>query len=294
MAPQVTATLYYWLPRASEALFGFSEVAYRLPSLLLMGVALFLIALLARRLIHPRAGWFAAFACLALRPFNYQAADARPYAMGTCVGAACVWFLVRWLDRARWSDGALFVFFGALLWRVHLMYWPFYVVLGSYALIRLARGETSVSRRRAAVLFALLGLALVPVLVKALAINREAATHVIAPLPSLNDLRVGLKLLLILQCGALAWALSRLQRPAREARSIAVDYFLPPEKWALASVLLAAAVLILVGQWREAPPRHDASDWRAAVVDFQLPASGFSLLVFAGVPPDGTAVYVSV
>src|SRR5579863_7234524 len=79
VAPQVTATLYYWLPRASEALFGFSEVAYRLPSLLLMGAALFLIALLARRLIHPRAGWFAAFACLAIRPFNYQAADARPY-----------------------------------------------------------------------------------------------------------------------------------------------------------------------------------------------------------------------
>ena len=152
VAPQVTATVYYSLPRASEALFGFSETAFRIPSVLLMGIALILMARLASRLIHPQAAWFAVFACLALRAFNYQAADARPYALGTCVAAASALFLVRWLDTARRLDEFLFLLFGALLWRVHLIYWPFYLVLAAYAVLRLARRETPVpwlrSRRR--------------------------------------------------------------------------------------------------------------------------------------------------
>jgi 4-amino-4-deoxy-L-arabinose transferase-like glycosyltransferase len=111
-------SIYYWLPRTAEALGGFSETAYRLPSLLAMAIALFLIARLAARLIDPRAAWLAAFACLALRGFNFQAADARPYALGSCIAIAALWFLLRWFDRARWRDAAFFVVLAALLWRV--------------------------------------------------------------------------------------------------------------------------------------------------------------------------------
>ena len=78
IVPQVTASVYYWLPRATYKIFGFSEIAERLPSLLAMALALLLIARLAVRLIHPDAGWFAVFACLTLRAFNYEAANARP------------------------------------------------------------------------------------------------------------------------------------------------------------------------------------------------------------------------
>ena len=139
VAPQVPDSIYYQLPRAAESLFGFSEVAYRLPSVLLMAIALFLIARLAARLIHPGAAWFAVFVCLSMRGINDQAADARPYALGTCVAAASLWFLIRWLDSARWWDAALFIVLAALLWRVHLLFWPFYVVLATATrLVRLA------------------------------------------------------------------------------------------------------------------------------------------------------------
>src|SRR5579863_7734645 len=43
VAPQVPDSMYYWLPRLSTALFGQSEVAYRLPSVLAAGIALFLV-----------------------------------------------------------------------------------------------------------------------------------------------------------------------------------------------------------------------------------------------------------
>jgi len=54
VAPQVPASIYYALPRAVEKLFGFSEILYRIPSLLLMGIAFFIIGRLAARLIGPR------------------------------------------------------------------------------------------------------------------------------------------------------------------------------------------------------------------------------------------------
>ena len=41
VAPQVPASIYYVLPKLFERLFGFSEVAYRVPSIVVMGIALF-------------------------------------------------------------------------------------------------------------------------------------------------------------------------------------------------------------------------------------------------------------
>ena len=79
VAPQVPASIYYVLPRAADRLFGSSEASYRIPSLLLMGIALLIIARLAARLIHPDAAWFAVFACFVIPNFNFYAADARPY-----------------------------------------------------------------------------------------------------------------------------------------------------------------------------------------------------------------------
>src|SRR4051812_24050523 len=63
IVPPVAASVYYWLPRTSEALFGFSEAVQRLPSLLALAIGLLCIALIAARLIHREAAWFAVFAC---------------------------------------------------------------------------------------------------------------------------------------------------------------------------------------------------------------------------------------
>jgi len=207
VAPQVTETIYYSIPHISERLFGFSEVAYRIPSVALMGVALFFIALLAARLIHPQAAWFAVFACLSLKGFNYQAADARPYGLGTAIACAALWFEIRWLDRGRWSDGVIFAALAAVLWRVHLIYWPFYAILVGYAIWRVAAGETTVKWRRAAVILALMAAALVPVAARALMVAQHAGAHVIVPPPTLRDLRSSYHFLLALIAAGGAWAI---------------------------------------------------------------------------------------
>lgn len=211
-APQVTQTIYYWLPRAAESLFGFSEVVYRVPSLIVLGIALWLIAKLATRLIHPLAGWFAVFACLALKGFDYQAADARPYALGTCVAAASLLFLVRWMDSARWTDALLFTLFAALLWRVHLVFWPFYGIYALYIAFRKFRSETEAPWKQIAGIGALLIALLIPVAADALRLAREAQSHVVVDPPTVRELRRTLKFLLLAQCGGGALIASLLFR----------------------------------------------------------------------------------
>jgi hypothetical protein len=313
VAPQVPDSIYYHLPRAAEALFGFSEISYRLPSVLLMSIALFLIARLAARLIHPGAAWFAVFVCLSMRGINDQAADARPYALGTCIAASSLWFLIRWLDSAHWWDAALFIVLAALLWRVHLLFWPFYIVLALYAVVRLLRHETSAGWLSTLAVFAMLGLALLPVLIDALGLFRHATAHVIVALPTLRDLRISLKFGVILICGLGAFVLSRLFRwprvPASTssaalvliaawwllqplglfavsqvtgssmfvarylylglpgaalAATLAAAYFIPSAYWKPLSLVFAAGVLLMLGQWRERWPMHHGSDWRLA------------------------------
>ncbi|HSW50725.1 MAG TPA: glycosyltransferase family 39 protein [Bryobacteraceae bacterium] len=217
VAPQVPASIYYALPWLSERLLGFSEIAYRIPSVLALGVALWLIASIAARLIHPQAGWLAVFACLALRGFNYQAADARPYALGTCVAAASLYFLIRWLDTAEWRDAALFALTAALVWRVHLIYWPFYAIYPVYAATRLWQRDTRVSWRAIAGVMALAGVSLVPVTITARALLREAGAHVIVPPPAIKELIYALKLgLMATLCVPLA-ILSRARKWPRGA-----------------------------------------------------------------------------
>jgi hypothetical protein len=185
---QVPASIYYALPRIADRFFGFSEISYRVPSMLLMGIALFVVGRLAARLIDPGAAWFAVFACLAIADFNFYAIDARPYALGICVAAASLWFLIEWLDTAHWIPALLFVLFAALLWRVQLVFWAFYPVYPIYTLVRLLRSTTKVGWLRVFLVYCLLALALVPVVFDALGVLRTAKAHVYAPVPGLRAL----------------------------------------------------------------------------------------------------------
>ncbi len=212
ISPELPGSLYYPLARAAEAIGGYSEAVLRLPSTLALGVALLLIARLSARLIHPQAAWFAAFLCLAMHGFNFQAADARPYALGTMIMAAGLWFLVRWLDNGRARDAALFLLFAALLWPVHPLFGPFYLVFVGYAIARLAAKDTPVTWLRAGVVFLLLGVALLPVLFEVLAMTRRARTHVITQMPGLKLLFRSVEPVVVGGCLAGAWLVARLFR----------------------------------------------------------------------------------
>ena len=229
IAPQLRFSIYYLLPWIADKLGGFSEVGYRLPSTLALLAALFLIARLAGRLIHPRAAWFVVFACLAMHGFDLQAGDARPYALGTLIAVAGVWFLIRLLDSGKWLDAALFVIFGALLWRVQLVYWPFYLVFAVYTIARLIARDSPVQWSRALIVFAALGLALAPVVPGALALQHNAGMHIIGTMPTPWNLLKALDPAVLLAVGA--WLVARLCRWPAVAGTVSRSSFALTLAW---------------------------------------------------------------
>ena len=147
VVPQVADSIYYFLPMLAEKITGFSEVSYRFFSVLALAAALAAIGGLATRLIHPGACWFVVFAAMASRGFNYQAADARPYALGTFFLAISLLLLVRWLDSGRWRDALLlrrqrFPCSGGCI----LIFWPFYLIFAVYACYRVVHSTKTATK----------------------------------------------------------------------------------------------------------------------------------------------------
>ncbi len=208
--PQLQHSLYYPLVSVASS-FGTSEVIYRIPSLLLSIAMLTALAWLARRLIAPGAEWIAVFACFSLKLMNFTAIDTRPYALGLFVATAAVLCLVRWLDGRHWIHAVLFVVLAAALWRVHLIFWPFYAVFAIYAGARLWLKDTSVRAWQVAAAFVATGLLLLPVLRDALLLMRQAKDHVIIGEPGLRQFAFESKIGLVAACAlgaaALHWIL---------------------------------------------------------------------------------------
>ena len=221
IAPQVADSIYYFLPWISEKLLGPSEVSYRLSSVVCMGAALIVIARIAARLIHREAAWFVVFASLTLRGIDDQAGDARPYALATLIASAGVLFAIRWLDSGRLRDALGFICAAALLWRVHLILWPFYLVLTTYVVVRVARRDTPVGPREAMLTLLAIAVSLIPVLPRAIALLREAQAHVIVASPSFHDLLSALKITLVGGVCAAGIILALCSRWPRENRGVA-------------------------------------------------------------------------
>lgn len=113
--PLVQALLHAWGTIAGE-----SEVALRLPAALATVAMVPLFAALAGRLLGPASRVPAAW-IVALAPFLvWYGQEARNYAFVMLFATAAAWAAVRWHERRRTRDGALFVLFGWLAMRSNL------------------------------------------------------------------------------------------------------------------------------------------------------------------------------
>jgi Dolichyl-phosphate-mannose-protein mannosyltransferase len=233
VAPQVADSIYYVLPALAIRVGGVSEISLRFFSLLAMGAALAAIWFLARKLINENAGWLAVFGCLASRNFNYQAAEARPYALGTCILAMSLLGLVRWLESGRIRDALLFTVGASMLWWVHLVFWPFYLLFGAYAVARLIEKNSARAWWQATGVFSIIGLACVPVVMRSLSLLRQAQAHVVAPVPGWGELAresragtvAGVCMIVYLASQYWKWP-THAPRPARSAIVLAGGWWL--------------------------------------------------------------------
>jgi mannosyltransferase len=95
----VVITPYYVVMHGWVGLFGSSDLALRLPSMLAMAISAGLVGVLGGRLSTPRAGLLAGIVFAILPSSSRFAQEARPYALTVLFTLLATFFLVRALDR---------------------------------------------------------------------------------------------------------------------------------------------------------------------------------------------------
>ena len=101
---------YYALAWGIVRIFGYGELALRLPSAIAMAVAALFVAALGRRLVSPQAGLAAGLLFAVIPDISLYGQDARSYAMVVAVATVASYLLVRALGaghahQRRWWIG---------------------------------------------------------------------------------------------------------------------------------------------------------------------------------------------
>jgi hypothetical protein len=167
---------YFVTVWVAKTVGGSSEVVLRLPSIISMGVATYLLYRLGRRLFDRETGILAAIVLVASGHIVFAAADARPYAMALMAVIASFFFLVRWMDEGRPLDAVLYVAFSALTVATHYLIALALIGQVPYALVR--RGRTSrVTTGRLVLVWSAVALLALPVLPNVIDLWKTRGSH---------------------------------------------------------------------------------------------------------------------
>jgi hypothetical protein len=104
-----------------------------------------------------------------------------------------------------------------------------------------------VSWKRAALVFGLCAVALLPVMAQTLSLLRDARAHVVAPLPSLGQFLRSLEPALVLGCAAALWLIARVRRWRPDARKLSLCAIVLIAAWWLCQPILLYAFSWLTG-----------------------------------------------
>ena len=166
-ALQGQSALYYpvaWLVRH----LGDEEWVLRLPSLIAMAAAAYLLFRLATRLLDRELGRMAVLAFVLWPGIAFEASNARPYAIAVLVTVASMFALITWLDRGSRASMVVWIVLTALLAYAHIVFVLAIPAQLLYAIMRRHDASTRVSARAIVAGFALvaaLDLGLIPQLI---------------------------------------------------------------------------------------------------------------------------------
>lgn len=180
----VQSPFYYLLAWLSSRIFGLSEVALRIPSMLAMAGAVFLLFRIARRLFDRSTAIITAV--IFLSAASFYAIDARPYALAMLCLTASALSLMRWVEKNRLIDAVACVIAGA-----GVVYAHYIMALGLGPLLLYALAAVWNRRRRlwtlAAMAAGIVTLAL-PLIPKLLPFYATRRAHTVVGLPQSGDL----------------------------------------------------------------------------------------------------------
>jgi hypothetical protein len=254
-ALQGQTALYYplaWLVRQ----IGDKEWVLRLPSLVAMIAAAYMLFRLATRLLDRELGRLAVLVFVVWPGIAFEASNARPYAIAVLVTVASVFALVLWLDRGSRASMVVWVVLTALLAYAHILFVLAIPAQLLYAIARRREGSTRVSTRAIVTglaIVAVLDLALVPqvigivdrrgALILSTALSFDWFGNVLVPTFFVSALIVG---------GIIAWATSSITferlRVDRSAAVLVLSWLLIPLV-VVAVLALTTSVVLLASRY---------------------------------------------
>jgi mannosyltransferase len=138
--PPGQSPIYYLVAWLAQLADGNNVAILRLPSLIAMIAAAWLLYKLAERLFDAETAPLATLVFVCSEQVAFEAADARPYALGLCLLTASCLMLVRWLDTGRPHYGAGYSLLIGLTIYAQIFLAIALVWHGVYALYRSRRG----------------------------------------------------------------------------------------------------------------------------------------------------------
>jgi 4-amino-4-deoxy-L-arabinose transferase-like glycosyltransferase len=178
--------LYYLVAWLAHFVPGRTEVILRLPSLMAMIAAAWLLYKLATRLFDAETAPFVVLVLVCSEHVAFAAADARPYALALLLLIASTWMLVRWLDSGRLLHAAGYVLLTALTIYAHPL---FAIALAGHAVYALYRMRDLRAVKPPALLAAWMatGLLSLPLIRQLSAMYGTRGSHLLAAIPGLSD-----------------------------------------------------------------------------------------------------------
>jgi len=208
------SVLFNLVVMGTRQVAGDSDFVLRLPSLLMMLATLVLIHRIALRWAGPLAAAFSCLAFVTMREVIHVASVLRPFAMGILLATGAMLALIRWLDRGRFRDAAVYTILAALTPYANYLHGSMFLVHAIYAGMRMYRKDTLVKPAAIVTAWAACGLMLIPLLRQALALySRRGQALYLSP-PNLEQAAASIAPPLLLGAMVLALCLYLLTKRA--------------------------------------------------------------------------------
>ena len=237
--------LYYLTAWLALVTGGRHEWVLRLPSLIALMVAAWLLYRLAQHLFDPASARLAVLSFACSGAVAFAASDARPYALGLCLLIGSAWLLVRWLETgsARYAAGAMVL--SVLTIYDHYLFGPVLVVLAFYTVWRAVHeGKVRIWGLLAVGIGA--GVLLLPLVAQLRHFYQDRAVHSFSGAPLLSDLFTSIAPPVLAGSLTVGLLLAQLFRPEQDREPAPRrDTVFLAAGWALAPPLLLFAISVL-------------------------------------------------
>ncbi len=218
--------LYYLIAWLAHLAPGRTEVMMRLPSLIAMVLAAWLLFRLAARLFDAETARLVVLVFACSEQVAFEAADARPYALALLLLIASAWMLVRWLDSGRLLYATGYVLLAALTVYAHVMVAIALAAHGVYALYRI-RDKAAVRPPALLAAWIAIGLLSLPLVPQLRAMYSTRGSHAFFGAPNVSEFLAAMAPPLVaapVGLGLLIGWLASARRSAERGRNLAAPW----------------------------------------------------------------------